>query len=150
MPDLHEDPAALGVDRIGHPAPAFDLLGGVDAGRVLIALRGVGDLRRLGDDEAGAGALAVIFGHQRGGHEAGTGAVAGEGRHHDAVLQGDVAEAVGLEERGVGCCHAAILRGGLLRRGEEIGAAYHRRHSRAFAHTAAMQKCKLLPYGRIS
>jgi len=38
MPELDEDAPALGMNRVGHLAPACYLLGRVDAGRVLIAL----------------------------------------------------------------------------------------------------------------
>ncbi len=44
------------VHRVGDPAPARDLLGGVDAGGVEVALAHRAGLRALGDDEGRADA----------------------------------------------------------------------------------------------
>ncbi len=62
---LHDDLAAAGVHGVGDPAPALDLLGAVDAGGVQVALSDGAGLRALGDDQPGAGALAVV-GRRRG------------------------------------------------------------------------------------
>ena len=88
MPELREDDATLSVDRIGDLAPAIDLLVRVDAGRPRIALATRLDLGAFGHHETGAGALAVIVGHQlRRGIARLGGALAGQRRQHDAVCQ---------------------------------------------------------------
>ncbi|EHH06778.1 hypothetical protein ATCR1_07449 [Agrobacterium tumefaciens CCNWGS0286] len=38
MPELNEDPSALGMNRVGNLAPALNLLRRVEAGRILVAL----------------------------------------------------------------------------------------------------------------
>jgi hypothetical protein len=71
-------------------APGSDLFGAVDAGRAGIALGLEGDLRGFSDDQPGAGALAVVLGHQRGRYVARLQAAqAGEGGHEYAVGQGE-------------------------------------------------------------
>ncbi|MNX91767.1 hypothetical protein D3C86_1238730 [compost metagenome] len=109
VPELQEDATALGVDSLGHLAPAFDLGGVINAGRVLVSLALLRDLGRLGDDQTGRGALAIVFDRQIAGHEAGLRAVARQRRHDDPVGQGDGAEGVGLEQIGVG--HGMIFCG---------------------------------------
>src|SRR3546814_10069897 len=66
MPELQEDSAAGPVHGIGDLLPAGDLFGAVDARGGLVALAFGADLGGFGDDQAGAGALAVIFGDQVG------------------------------------------------------------------------------------
>lgn len=89
MPELHEDAAAPGVNGIRDFSPARNLLCRVDAGGVLIALRLLGHLGRLCDDEAGTRALGVVFCSQCAWHETRTGAVAGQGRHDDMIGKRD-------------------------------------------------------------
>ena len=105
MPELHDDLAALGVNRVGDLLPARDLFFAVDARRVEVALAFGRNLRALGDDQPGAGALLVVRDHQRGGHLVRAGTVAGEWCHHDAVGGGDIAEMDRIEQRG----HAATF-----------------------------------------
>ena len=57
----NDDASALGMHRVGDPPPCRDLPGVVDARRVEIALALGADLRRLGDDQAGTRALAVVL-----------------------------------------------------------------------------------------
>ena len=83
------------VGRVSH----VELLGAIQARHVGIALALVADGRGLGDQQAGAGALRVVLGHQRRGDRARR-AGAGEGRHHDAVVQLQVACADGIEKAG--------------------------------------------------
>ena len=64
MPELQEDAAALGVDCGCDLLPARDLFVGIDARGVRIAMAAGRDCGGLGDDQARAGALGVVFGHQ--------------------------------------------------------------------------------------
>ena len=98
VPDLEEDVTAGGMDGIGDRAPGDDLGRGVDAGFAPeggVALHGHGG---LGNDEAGAGPLNVVLGHQRGGHMMGIGTAPGEGSHDDAIGQGQGADGKGAEQ----------------------------------------------------
>ncbi len=102
MPELDEDAAALFMHAVGDLAPACDLLLGIDAGRILIALALLRDLAGFGDQKPRGGALAVIVDRQRARHHAGRyRAVAGQRRHHEAVGQGDRAKLEGLEQFGL-------------------------------------------------
>ncbi|MEY9576095.1 hypothetical protein ABIE88_003671 [Bradyrhizobium diazoefficiens] len=56
MPELDEDLAAALMDLVGDFAPAGDLVLGVDAGGVLVALALLRNLARFGDQEAPADA----------------------------------------------------------------------------------------------
>ncbi len=88
MPELEEHMAAVGVDGVGDAPPGLDLRLGEAARRPDIALALLADLRRLGDDEAGAGALAIIERRERARHGVGLdGAVARQRRHGDAIRQ---------------------------------------------------------------
>jgi hypothetical protein len=83
------------VHRIGHPAPAFGLLVGDDAGLADERLSLVMGVGALGDDQADAGALPVVLDDEIAGHARRSGAHAGEGRHDDAVGELEVAEGDG-------------------------------------------------------
>ena len=96
--ELRDDRAAARVHGVGDQAPARDLLVGVQARRARVALADRGGLRALGDDQPGAGALGVVLGVQRGRDAAGAGAVARHRRHHEAVGELELAEAVGGEQ----------------------------------------------------
>src|SRR5262249_26289306 len=101
MPDLDEDASAAFMDAIGDLAPGLDLLLGIDAGGVLIALALLRDLARFGDQESCAGALAVIVDRERARHHAGRDrAVARQRRHHEAIGKRDRAELEGLKKFG--------------------------------------------------
>ncbi|KAG5726253.1 hypothetical protein E4T56_gene8045 [Termitomyces sp. T112] len=58
VPELDDDTAALFMDGIGHPGPALDLFGRVNARRPGIALPLLGNLRAFGDDKGGRSTLA--------------------------------------------------------------------------------------------
>jgi hypothetical protein len=62
---LHDDLPAFGMDRVGHLGPARHLFRRMDARRAPIALADQRGLRAFCHDQPGAGALAVIFHHQR-------------------------------------------------------------------------------------
>src|SRR5262249_33999726 len=99
MPDLDEDFSATLMHAIGDLAPRFDLLLGIDARRVLIALPLLRDLARLGDQKSGAGALAVIVDRKRVRHHAGRDrAGTGQRRHHEAICKRERAELEGLKK----------------------------------------------------
>ncbi|MNZ89279.1 hypothetical protein D3C78_1081910 [compost metagenome] len=100
VPELGEDASAGSMHGVGNLAPACDLLGAVDARSPGIALALAADLGAFGNDQAGAGALGVVLGHQLGGDIAGGRARAGHRRHHDAVAGLDLAEGVGGEQHG--------------------------------------------------
>lgn len=87
------------MDGVRDLAPAGDLLGRVQAGRVLIAL-GLGrNLSGLGDDQAGRRALRVVGRGKLAGHQPGAGTVAGQRCHDDAIGERQVTEGVRLEKR---------------------------------------------------
>ena len=66
VPQLDGDTAIFRMNTGGDFLPGGNLLRAVQARRAGIAF-GLGrNLRRFGDDQAGAGALAVVFAHQRG------------------------------------------------------------------------------------
>ena len=85
MPELHEDMATLGMDGVSHLAPALDLRLAVDARRLLESAGLGGDVGALGNEQPGRSALTVISRADRQRHVTGTGAAAGQGRHHDAI-----------------------------------------------------------------
>lgn len=110
MPQLQEDTTAGSVHRIGDPAPAGHLFGAVDTRRRQIALAHGADLRAFGHDQSGTGALSVVIGGDRRRHVAGIGPVTGQGRHDDAVGQGDGAQMQGLKQgMESGCGQGGLL-----------------------------------------
>ncbi|MNE63855.1 hypothetical protein D3C80_1592310 [compost metagenome] len=86
------------MDGIGHCAPAVNLRLCVDPGGVLIALALPGNLRGFADQQACAGALAVISGRELAGDKALTGAVTCQRRQDDAVRQREGAKRVRGEQ----------------------------------------------------
>ncbi len=99
MPELQEYPPALGVHGGRDLAPAVDLSLGVDAGRVLVTLSLLRDLRGLGNQQAGRRALAVILRGEIAWNEARASAIARQGRHDDTIGEGQRAESIGLKQR---------------------------------------------------
>ncbi len=99
VPKLRENAPARLVRRLCHVAPAFDLRLAVEARRPDVALALLADLRRLGDDQPGARALAVI-GRGEFVRRVGSvgGAVARQRRHHDAIGQLEIAEPEGPKQ----------------------------------------------------
>jgi hypothetical protein len=106
MPQLHHDVSALRMHGIGDAAPASGLGVGVEARHVGIALALRADRCGFGNEQACAGALGVVAGHQCVGHIAGR-AVAGQRRHDDAVFQLQVTGLCGVKEGG----HEVIVAG---------------------------------------
>ena len=98
VPQLQEDLAVLGMNGLRHAQPAGHLFGAVDARRPGIPLALRRDLRGLGNDQTGTGALRVVARVQGVGHVARCGAAARQRRHHDAVAQRDAAEDSGREQ----------------------------------------------------
>ena len=99
MPKLNDDGPAFGVHGVGDGFPAADLIVRVTARRIRIALRLRRDLGRLSDDQAGRGALGVIFNGKRTRNQARAGAVSRQRRHHDAVGEFQRSCLRGLEQR---------------------------------------------------
>jgi len=61
MPKLQKDAPAVAMHGVGDPAPAGDLLFGIYARRARVAFPLRRNLRCLGDDQPGRGALAIIL-----------------------------------------------------------------------------------------
>ncbi len=98
VPDLHEDPAAPVMHRLGHLLPALGLLGRPDAGDPFVADRLGRDRHAFADDQAGRSALGVVLCHQGVG-DVGVGCPeARQGRHDQAVGQDEVAESQRIEQ----------------------------------------------------
>ena len=104
MPELHDDATSGLVHRARGELPSLHHLWRVDARRGGVA----GALRRddggFGNDEAGAGPLPVILGHQRIRDATVRRPGARQRRHEDAVGKFEGAEAHGGEE----VCHARL------------------------------------------
>lgn len=104
VPELQKDVSAFGMHHVGHFPPAVDLGLRIDAGRVLVALPFLRNLRAFRNDQSGCRPLGIICRGDIARHEAGAGSVAGQGRHHDPVCQRQGAECVGLEKCIVSHC----------------------------------------------
>ena len=87
VPQLGDDLPPAAWTALGHRLPALDLGLGPQARRIRPAEAFAADAGRFGDDQAGAGALGIIFGHDRRRHRLLGGAAAGQRRHPDAVLE---------------------------------------------------------------
>ena len=97
VPELQQDAAAGLVHRARHQLPAFDLLGRPDARRVRVADAHRRDAGRFGQHQAGAGALAIVFGHHGVRHAAGTGPGPRQRGQHHAVRQTPIAHNQGIK-----------------------------------------------------
>ena len=94
------------MHRLGHLLPAGHLFIVPYARGVGVADAHGGDRGRFGQDQAGTGTLSVVLSHQWGWDTArSTGA--GQGRHDNAVGQGQVADFDGIEQGG----HLCFLKG---------------------------------------
>ena len=100
VPQLQENAPASAVHGLGDVMPAAHLLVVPDAGRVGVADAHRADRCRFAENQAGTGALHVVFGHQRIGHTAFIGTAAGQRGHDDAVGQLYVAQLDRIEKRG--------------------------------------------------
>ena len=87
VPELQEDAPALGVHGGSDLLPAGDLFVGVDARGIRVAMAAGRDRGGLGDDQAGAGALGVLFGHQVRRDVGPFGTATRQRSHQDAVRQ---------------------------------------------------------------
>lgn len=77
--------AAGGVDGIGDPFPADDLIGRINAGNADVSFaHGRGD-GALGDEKPGGSALGVVGGGEFADHAIDVGSAAGHGCHDDAI-----------------------------------------------------------------
>ena len=85
MPELADDPAAGLMDLLDHRLPGLGLRVVPDAGRKRRAHALLADSGRFGNDQAGTGALGIIFAHDRRWHMLHRRAAAGEGGHEHAV-----------------------------------------------------------------
>jgi hypothetical protein len=109
--ELGDDLAAAAVDRVRDQRPAGDVIVGVQARRVRVALTDGRRLRAFGDDQPGGRALAVVLRGQLGRGLAGAGAVARQRRHDEAVGELERTQRV----RGEQISHVVLLgSGGLL------------------------------------
>jgi hypothetical protein len=85
MPQLQKDSPSRLVDGFGHTFPARDLFFRPDARSIRISDAHWRDGSRFGNNQAGAGALPVIFPHQIIGNATFAGAAAGQWSHDYAV-----------------------------------------------------------------
>jgi hypothetical protein len=92
MPELNKDATSLGMHGIRHQAPRRDLLGAMDAGRSWIPLALGRDVRSLGHDEPGRGALLIVERRQGDRLVPLAGAVTSHRRHDDPVRQANAAK----------------------------------------------------------
>ena len=102
MPELAEHEGALVVDGGHDGLPGFHVLGCVDARGAGVAMPALIDDGAFADHEPARGsALGVVLGHHGLGNGA-KGAASGQWSVHDAVLELQRAQLVGLEEGVVG------------------------------------------------
>ncbi len=85
VPQLGDDPPAFLVYGVGNKLPAVDLRLVPETRRIGPAKAFAGDSGRFGDDQAGAGALRIVAGHQLVGHALAAGAGTGQRGHEDPV-----------------------------------------------------------------
>ena len=98
VPKLEEDHTALFMHGVGSVLPPFRHRVGVDARRLVPAVRLLGDRGGLADEQARRTALGVVFGHQAVREPSGPGPAAGHGGQDDPIQQGQIAQAEGLKE----------------------------------------------------
>ena len=103
-PELGVNEAAFGMYGIGDLLPGGNLFRRVEARRERAADGVRRDVDGFRDDQAGRGALRIVFDCQRADHAAGVGAAAGHGGHDHVVLQRVGAEGGGFEQ-----FHACVL-----------------------------------------
>ncbi|MNV40757.1 hypothetical protein D3C71_1323730 [compost metagenome] len=146
MPQLRVYAAAGCVHRVGDAAPAGDLRRRAEAGRAGIALAHGRDIGAFAHDQACAGALCIVVGHQGiGGVARLRGARARHRRHDDAVGQGQAAQGQRFKQ-GIACLHGGSLPG--VRYGNAAGplARFRARSRRAaWRCGAGAGRCAGLP-----
>jgi hypothetical protein len=94
---LNDYGAALGVHSVSNPFPASDLIVCKASWRTGVTLRLNRNLRGFGDDQAGRGALGIIFESERSWHQAWPGSISGKGSHDDAIGEFEGARTHGFE-----------------------------------------------------
>ena len=99
VPQLHKDGPTIGMHRFRHLAPGDDLRLGVAPRRIGIALRLCRNLGRLGNDQPGRSPLAIIFSGKRAWHQPRASAVARQRCHDDTVVEVEVSDKHGVEQR---------------------------------------------------
>lgn len=100
--ELDEERAAPVVHGVGDHAPPRDVLVGVDARGVQVALTVVGGLSALGDEQAERCALSVVLSDERPGCAVRLRPIAGHRREREPMVELDPAEGERLPE-GFGC-----------------------------------------------
>ncbi|KAE0541638.1 hypothetical protein FH972_027350 [Carpinus fangiana] len=109
VPELEEDHAPAPMHGIDDRSPCGDLRVRPDAGRHRVAARLRRDVRRLGDDEAGASALPVIVCGECGRDALVIRAASRQRRHDDAVLELQIADRDGLQDRTGRCVGQSVI-----------------------------------------
>jgi hypothetical protein len=100
MPELGDNAPAGSVDGIGQAAPAANLLFGPQARRIRPTEPLRADRDPFGHDQAGCGALGIVFGLQRGRHLViRPGAHSGKRRHDDPIGQIEITHPIGRKQR---------------------------------------------------
>lgn len=115
MPKLQDDRSTLDVNGVSHFPPAGKLCICVATRRVRVALRLGRHLSGLGDDQAGACTLTIVFSGEGARGETRPCTVAGEWRHDDPIAEFEVAEIDAFKQRLrgaglVGSDHGCFLR----------------------------------------
>lgn len=99
VPELQEDAPLTAMHRRSDTRPCRHLFVGPDARRARIAARLRRNVGRLGDDQAGTGALRIVIGCIVGLHAGIVRAAPRHRRHDDAVFQLQAAEGDRLQYR---------------------------------------------------
>ncbi|OIQ67777.1 hypothetical protein GALL_506410 [mine drainage metagenome] len=108
VPELHHHLAPGCVHAAGDFLPGLDLLLGIHARHIGIALALLADDGTLGNDQPGAGTLGVVPGHQRRRNRIGR-TVASQRSHDNPVGQMQIANGDRVEKSGVGIRHEKNL-----------------------------------------
>ena len=93
------DFAAGVMHRVGNSRPTGSLLGGMNARRADLADALRADLRRFGDDQAGGSALRIVGCGDGVRDVALDRAAARHRRHHQAIVEFDIAQSIGQKQR---------------------------------------------------
>jgi hypothetical protein len=102
MPELEKDVASRGMNGLDDFFPSGDLFRGVDAGSIGVPVAERRDRGRLGNDQTGGGALAIVLGIQFIRDVACRGSAPSEGSHQDPMGKVKGPELKGSEKWGHG------------------------------------------------
>jgi len=113
VPNLTEEDAAFGVNGVDDGFPCFHVLSGPYAGRVRVALSGVGDSGGFGDEKAAVGGSLRIIEDGVRLRNVVVGPLSGEWRQHHSVREVESPHLVGSDQRirwvsGRGCSHGGV------------------------------------------